>query len=339
MRMLGHGFEHFERDAVAGGFARGEEAELFEHELGHAVDLVARATGDVRGEEDVGEGVEGGVFDGGLGEGDVEDGGALGLFLEGADEVGLDDLGAASGIDERGIGLHARELLIGEHADGGGEVGDVVGDGLAGGEDFVERGLADSIGGGLLIGVEGVVDEDVDVVIALEALDDGAADHAGAEDADGDVVVARERGKVAVGIGASGEGLGAVAGLEEALVGQDDLGDGVLDDGDGIGAPSAKDLDAALEEFVGEALDGTGGIEDGLEGGEVGADFVGGEVGHAPSGEEVGGIEGTIGEDVVAREEGVGDEACLLLEGGEGAGGIDAGEAVPIAKEKAFHRG
>ncbi len=158
-----------------------------------------------------------------------------------------------------------------EDAARGRQVGQVVGDRLAGAEDGFQAGLGDAQLAGPLVGQERVEDQDLQHK-RLQELDHLAPDHPGAQQADLDLVIAREGLVAEPGLSRillSQAGVGEIS-----LVGQQDLGERVFRDRNAVGGGGAADLDVAVQEGAGEGLHRSGRVEHDLQIREIAADLV-----------------------------------------------------------------
>ncbi len=287
---------------------------------GHPVQLAAQGPGDVGGEHHIGQVVERGVGGQHLGHGDVEHGvEAPGDQL--ADQRVLVEEGAAGGVDQGGAVAHQGEPAAVDQMVGRREFGRVHADRVGGGAELVQPDQARAEPGGLGLVHVRVVEQQVEVVGAQQ-FEHAAPDPGGADDADGAPVVAR------VGVAALPVVRGAAAAAvvladpQELLVGEQDGGDGVLGDGQGVGPGGGGDPQAALPAGVGDVvLDGPRRVDDGakLRGG---GEDVPVDRGAAPAGDDdLGpgeGGPGLLGAEVVEHQGGV--EFGELGEAGQGVG-------------------
>jgi hypothetical protein len=103
------------------------QANITNNGIYHAVDFVAQAAGDMGGEDAVGKGVEGAVLQRGLGMGDIQHSHQIRPLPQNLYKLFFHHLGAPSGVQEGGVGLHGAKQLLTQHASGLGQVCHVVG--------------------------------------------------------------------------------------------------------------------------------------------------------------------------------------------------------------------
>ena len=269
--------------------------------------------GDVRGEDDVVEVEEGGVFEGLLVE-DVEGGAGDVAGLDGVGEGLLDDELAAGAVDDADALLHDADGGLVDEAFGLGGEADVEGEVVGGLEDLVDGDEGDVVLAGDDGGDEGVVADEVHAE-AGGAAGDLEADAAEADDAEG---FAAELGALE-GFFLPFAGVHGGVGAGDGAGERDHEAEGEFGYGYGVGAGGVHDDDAAM-------------------GGGVGVDVVYAYAGAADDAEFGGGLEEFgVGLDGGADDEGVGvgefggeavfnlvgrDDlpAGLLLEDGESGG-------------------
>ncbi len=217
----------------------------------------------------------------------------------------LVDQRAARGVDQRRPVRHRRQLGGADHVAGGRDLRRVDRHHLGALAQFVQGDQLDAESrrlGGVHVRV---VQQDAQVE-RPQQLDHPSADPGRADDADRTAVVARPAQLLVPVVGGAGLPV-AVRGAEDPLSGEEDRGQRVLGDGQGVGRSRRRDRDAPLPTgFRDVVLDAARGVHDRAQLRRGCQDF-GGERGRAPAGDEQFGL----------RER-----------GDDGGVGIRAGEAV-----------
>ena len=179
-------------------------------------------------------------------------------------------------------------MFIAEHFLCGGQIGDVVGNGLAPGENFLQRSPSGPQLFQLFVAGKGIVHQRFHI-IGFQAFQYHGADHAGSQNAHLAAVISGEGKGVLLGFGVAA-GLHLPDALKKAFVCQQNLGKGIFRYRHCVGSPGTEYLYAAVKERPGKSLYGTGGIKHGFQRREIPANLFFRQYRHSPSGKQILGI-------------------------------------------------